>query len=276
MLTFDEKILPARYKYIADRGEGNAGSVIEVYDTVTEETRALKILKGVSPADRDLFAGEFRVLSRLHHPNLVQVYDFGSLADGSMYFTMDNIDGEPLQKLFSECSLQQRVERFTEVCFPVLSAIEYVHSAGKVHGDIKPSNILIRSVSENTYEVYVVDFGIAALDKQNDGISGTIEYVAPELMRGGHLNERTDIYSLGVLFYELLTGELPFAGSPDDILKGHLHSLAPLASSKNKFVPPSRRCGNREDAFQRRASSVANSTRDRAGAIEGVTPEKFK
>src|SRR5579883_1778824 len=237
MLTFDRRTLPFRYKYIADCGEGAAGSVIKIYDTVTEETRALKILKSVSASDRELFAEEFRTLSRLHHPNLVQVYDFGSLADGSTYFTMDYIEGTPIQKIFDDSSLEQRAERFAEVCLPILSAIGYVHSAGKVHGDIKPSNILVGSGARNSYDVYVVDFGIAALDQRNDGISGTIEYIAPEVLRGGHLNERTDIYSLGVLFYELLTGKLPFAGSPDDVIKGHLQSLAPFVSSQNNYIP---------------------------------------
>ncbi|HET7153526.1 MAG TPA: serine/threonine-protein kinase, partial [Candidatus Kapabacteria bacterium] len=204
MLTTSESILPLRYKYITTCGEGSAGTVFKVYDIVTEETRALKTLKGISVPDKELFAAEFRILSQLHHPNLVQVHDFGTLVDGSLYFTMDYVDGVPINDVCKNYSLQQRLEIFSKVCIPVLNAIEYVHAAGRIHGDIKPSNILIDTGNDG--HVHVVDFGIAALQGNNDGISGTLEYLAPEVLQGWRLGIHTDIYSLGVLFYELLTG----------------------------------------------------------------------
>jgi len=239
MLTGYGKIsLPQRYKYIGVSGEGTAGAVIKIFDSVTEETRAFKILKANSAVDRELFTEEFRTLSQFHHPNLAQVYDFGFLADGSLYFTMEYINGIDAGKLFASLSLSERVTLFSRVCLPIINAIAYVHAAGKIHGDIKSSNILFTSDAEKSIP-HIVDFGIAALAGVNTGFSGTLEYAAPEVISGGSLGTQSDIYSLGVLFFEMLTGTLPFSGSMNDILRGHAKMLAPLISSVNKETPKS-------------------------------------
>jgi serine/threonine-protein kinase len=176
---------------------------------------AIKVLRDawLSPARRERFAVEQRTLAQLNHPSIARLYDAAVLPDGTPYFVMEYVDGVPLTTYCREngCPVEQRLQLFRSVC----EAAQYAHSHAIIHRDLKPSNILVKSDGG----VRLLDFGIArqveSFDLQIDQtMTGlrlmTPAYAAPEQIRGDRIGIGTDVYSLGVVLYELLTNELPF------------------------------------------------------------------
>jgi Nif-specific regulatory protein len=205
------RLISQRYEVVRPLGEGGTGSVLLVRDLHQgRRTVALKLLRAeaVDPESVARFKDEFRSMTRLRHPNLAEVYDFGTLAEtGQHYLTMEYVEGHDLT------SLRWPVvrDRFDDLVVQCLRALDYIHSRGFLHNDIKPHNVLIRPSSQ----VKVVDFGLAQrqADPAQPGLSGTIHYIAPERFRSTMLDARSDLYSLGVVLYELLTGALPYDGA---------------------------------------------------------------
>lgn len=232
MLTHYSLHLHPRYAFIKTCGSGGVGTVLQVRDRITEKIVAMKILENISEQGRQLFTSEFRTLSRLHHHALIDVYDFGLLPSGDPFFTMEYFDGVSIDHAFKKIAPHNRVERLRFFAREILDALAYVHAAGEVHGDVKPSNILVAGES-----VRLLDFGLSGLVRREKGISGTLEYMAPELIRGEMPGVASDIYALGAVFFELLTGEPPFVGAPDAILRAHVQELAPSVSAGNPAVP---------------------------------------
>ena len=197
-------------------GEGGMGSVWQAEQTVpVKRTVALKIIK-LGMDTREVvkrFERERQTLALLNHPNIAQVFEAGATALGRPYFVMELVEG---QSLTTHCErngldLEARLELFQEVC----AAVEHAHQKGVIHRDLKPSNIMVANGS-----VKVIDFGVAkatlgttdTLFTQQAQILGTPAYMSPEQARsaGVDIDTRTDVYALGVLLYELLTGTLPF------------------------------------------------------------------
>ena len=196
-------------------GEGGMGVVYlaERKDLGTEV--AIKVLRDawLSPARRERFASEQRTLAQLNHPSIARLYDAATLDDGAPYFVMEYVEGTPLTRycLENKCSIEVRLRLFRAVC----EAVQHAHSHAVIHRDLKPSNILVK----NDGTLRLLDFGIAkqfeSLDFEIDQtITGlrlmTPAYASPEQIRGDRIGISTDVYSLGVILFEVLTGMLPF------------------------------------------------------------------
>jgi serine/threonine-protein kinase len=176
---------------------------------------ALKLLRDawLSPARRERFAAEQRTLAQLNHPLIARIYDAETLPDGTPFFVMEYVEGLPLTDYCAkhQCSIERRLQLFRLVC----EAVQYAHSNAVIHRDLKPSNILVKS--DGT--IRLLDFGIAKQVESLDvpaqqTMTGlrlmTPAYAAPEQIRGQRLGIQTDVYSLGVILYELVCGQLPF------------------------------------------------------------------
>jgi len=203
------------YKIKHVLGEGGMGVVYLAEREDLGSLVAIKLLRDawLSPARRERFAVEQRTLAQLNHPSIARLYDAGILADGTPWFVMEFVDGLPLTEYCRqrECSIDQRLRLFHAVCEAVL----YAHQNAVIHRDLKPSNILVK----NDGSVRLLDFGIAKqIDSADAGADQTRTamrmmtpaYASPEQIRGERVGIQTDVYSLGVILYELLAERLPF------------------------------------------------------------------
>lgn len=204
------------YRVVRALGEGGMGVVYLAERTDLGSQVAIKILRDawLSPARRDLFAAEQRTLAQLNHPSIARLYDADTSSDGSPFFVMEYVEGVPLTIYCDEnnCSIHGRLRLFRSVCEAVL----YAHQHAVIHRDLKPSNVLVKS--DETLRL--LDFGIAkhvaslgesAAERTMTGLRlMTPAYAAPEQIRGEQVGIQTDVYSLGIILYELLAGRLPF------------------------------------------------------------------
>ncbi len=216
-------------------GEGGMGVVYLAERQDLGSLVALKLLRDawLSPARRERFAAEQRTLAQLNHPSIARLYDADTLPDGTPFFVMEYVEGLPLTDYCeqTECSIERRLELFRQVC----EAVQYAHSNAVIHRDLKPSNILVRP--DGT--IRLLDFGIAKQVESLDvpaqqTLTGlrlmTPAYAAPEQIRGQRVGVQTDVYSLGVILYELLCAQLPF----------DLSNLAPIEAETVllEYEPP--------------------------------------
>ncbi len=209
-------------------GEGAMGRVYRATHIGLDRPVAVKVLHKHLAGDRIIarrFHREARAASRLNHPNSVQIIDFGGTKDGTLYIVMEYIEGRDLLEIL-EASFPLEVERIVTLIGQTLDALDEAHASGIVHRDLKPENIMILRRRDGREEVKVCDFGIAKIQNPGDSdtsapitvagiVCGTPEYMAPEQCRGEKLDGRADIYSVGVILYQLCTNDLPFtADSP--------------------------------------------------------------
>ncbi len=224
------------YHMLGVLGHGGMG---EVYQGLSRDRlAAIKILPSTVSAEEDFrkrFMREVQVLSRLDHPHIVKFYGAGEY-DGILFMAMEFIEGQNLGALVKQrgiFSMDEIRPRLNELA----DALDYAHAHGLVHRDLKPSNVMLRAADQS---VVLMDFGIAKIQAvqtalTGSGAIGTIDYMAPEqIMMASQVDHRADIYALGVMLFELLTGERPFKGSVGQVLFGHLqqpppdpHQLAP-------------------------------------------------
>jgi predicted Ser/Thr protein kinase len=196
-------------------GKGGMGAVYKARQLGLDRLVAVKILPpeiGADPAFAERFTREARALAKLSHQNIVSVFDFGQ-ADGQYYFIMEYVDGADVRRLIESGGLKP--EEALAIVPQICEALQFAHDEGIVHRDIKPENILV----DKQGRVKIADFGLAKLLGKVPGENsltgshqamGTLHYMAPEQMRGaGSVDHRADIFSLGVVFYEMLTGQLP-------------------------------------------------------------------
>ena len=209
-------------------GRGGMGVVYRAHDLALDRPVALKLLAPELADDvrfRERFLRESRLAASLDHPAIVPIYDAGQ--SGQLYIAMRLVDGTDLKKLLrAEGKLQPA--RALQLVEPVALALDAAHARGLLHRDVKPSNVLIDSAGH----CYLADFGLsrrlADVDVVSDGRSlGTIDYVAPEQIRGDELDARADLYSLGCMLYECLAGRPPFTGSDTAIAFAHLETEPP-------------------------------------------------
>ena len=225
------------------------GCVYRATRLLIGDTVAIKILHSETMRDPNAierFRREAQAAARLKHPNVVAIYDFGVGADDSVYLVMEHADGEDLRSLITrhgKLSLQVASELLDQLC----SALDEAHQRNIVHRDLKPENILVRS-TPGGYRVKVLDFGIAKLKDlsttsatltQVGTVIGTPSYMSPEQCRGREVDGRSDIYSLGIILYEMLTGSVPFhAKHSAEVVALHVSELPPPPSARNPSIPP--------------------------------------
>ncbi|HQB45369.1 MAG TPA: protein kinase, partial [Polyangiaceae bacterium] len=191
------------------------------------------------PMFEQMFLDEAQIAALIHHPNVVEIMDLGE-QDGILFQVMEYVDGRLLKDIIAEGPLEP-VEA-ARIVGQVLTALEYSHRAGVVHRDIKPGNIMVTSAGQ----VKVMDFGIAraisdsaATIAETSAIVGTAQYFSPEQARGETVDARSDLYSTGVVFFELLTGRAPFRGdNPVAVAYQHVNQEAPPPSSFTPRVSP--------------------------------------
>jgi serine/threonine protein kinase len=211
-----------RYTILGRLGQGGFGRVYLAHDDELRRHVAIKVpnAERISrPMDVEAYLNEARILAKLDHPNIVPVHDVGRTDDGLCYVVSKLIEGRDLAVRIGQARLS--IQDSAELVATVADALHYAHTRGLVHRDIKPANILI----EASGKPCVADFGVALKDEdfgKSGGVAGTPAYMSPEVARGeGHrVDGRSDIFSLGVVLYELLTGRRPFRGdSPREIIE---------------------------------------------------------
>lgn len=221
----DKALIANRYQDLGLLGEGGMGQVYRVKDTLTQRECALKILSRKIASEEAFlqFKQEFWYMSRLRHPHIIHVYEYGVLEDQSPYFTMELVPGQELSELS-----RIPVDQAWRILIQAAKALGFIHSRLLIHSDIKPENLRLKP--DGTLKL--MDFGLMQpLGKRSNGqLTGTVAYMPPEVPQCGIINESSDIYSLGVVAYELLAGVQPFIGTTIlEVLKAHIHSEpAPL------------------------------------------------
>lgn len=229
------KIILSRYKVETQLGQGAMGKVFLAHDEKLRRNIALKQLApelGTNKQFISRFMQEARALAKLSHPNIVQIYDFIE-DDNMVWIAMEYVNGQELNQLLEESTelgLKEVIHLTTQIC----DALDHAHSQGVIHRDFKPSNVLV--TNENI--VKVMDFGLAKISQseqltQIGKVMGTPAYMSPEQAAGNAIDERTDIYSLGIVLYRMLSGSIPFKGDVKSVIAQHLtHIPASLTKLK--------------------------------------------
>ncbi|MBL0715995.1 MAG: protein kinase [Desulfosarcina sp.] len=200
-----------RYKIIRRLGQGGSGVVYLARDAYIQRQVAIKISHGISSHSRKKLFLEAQSAGRLSHTNILAIYDTG-LYRQFCYIIMEYLEGDTLKKY---CQAENRLplDQCAEIVFKICNALDYAHQKGVIHRDIKPSNIMLDSKGEPK----LMDFGIAHISEETSekGIWGTPSYMSPEQLKEETITDQSDIFSLGCVFYELLSGQRAFSGEND-------------------------------------------------------------
>lgn len=234
-----------RYTPLELIGTGGVGMVYKVQDQgLNSEPVALKLLNKnllPDPTYAARFRREVAVARRLSHPNIVKIFDFGELRSGGYFFTMELIEGPDLRTLINTHGWSFPITQALTIFLEIALALEYAHRGGIIHRDIKPENILL---TKESLQVKLSDFSSAKeilfdLGLTPEGhVFGTPHYMAPELMTGGKDTPHADMYSLGILLFEMLTGTAPFDGdSMGSIFAKHVAEPIPALKKRREDVP---------------------------------------
>lgn len=231
-----------KYEILDLLGAGGMGTVYRARDVVLERIVAVKLLHrepGSAAGSEDgwsRFLNEARAVARLNHPTIVSLYDFSDADPAGPFFAMEYVDG---------CTIEEFVRRGSDVRFArvlnlmrqLLGGLAYAHAKGVIHRDIKPSNLLVSQDGR----LKITDFGIAKVGSIKHTMTGvmigTPAYMAPERYLGGQIDQRCDVYSAGVLLFELLTGRKPFSGALTEIIYQACHVMPSAASSLEPSIP---------------------------------------
>jgi tRNA A-37 threonylcarbamoyl transferase component Bud32 len=235
------------YQLLEEVGRGAFGTVYRAIHPVIGKEVAIKVLDESSLDDTSLeqrFVTEARAVNRIKHPNIVDIFGFGELPNGQKFYVMELLTGETLAALRKRAgALPQRVA--LEILEPLSDALDAAHDVGILHRDLKPANVFLHRAADGSVSVKLLDFGVAKVLGGRDtahtrtgGPVGTPAYMAPEQWTGGSAAAAADVYSLGVIAYELLTGRRPFAPSEvRDRFKQKSYSPPDSASRINPQLP---------------------------------------
>lgn len=235
--------LPAGYQVVGPPKSGGMALVYKVYQPALDRYVALKVMSPMLAGDPTFvqrFYEEARRTAKLEHPNIVPIHDVGQTPTGALFMTMRFIDGLSLQELLAR-ERPLEVSRAARIAEQVADALEYAHDRGIVHRDVKPSNVMVEAGDRVT----LMDFGIAKLVGDTSltrlgAIVGTPKYLSPEQALGRPADHRSDIYGLGIVFFEMLTGRAPFeADTPSAMLYAHTNLPAPSPVEVNSAIPSS-------------------------------------
>ena len=236
------KIIAERYELLDVIGRGGMADVYLANDTILNRTIAIKILRtslAKDPVYIARFQREASAAAALSHKNIVEIYDVGEDND-QYYIVMEYVPGRTLKELIAKRGALHVMEAI-DIMKQVLSGTARAHQMGIIHRDLKPQNILVT----DSGTAKIADFGIASIQSltqftQTDVIMGSLHYLAPELARGEKATVQSDIYALGIVFYELLRGQVPFNGeSPVNIALKHMQEELPSLREFNPSIPQS-------------------------------------
>lgn len=236
------KVVAGRFRIVRFIGEGGMGSVYEAEHATLSRRFALKVLHRDLGRDRrfvERFRREAVAAGRVDHPNIAQTSDFGQLEGGEFYLVMEYLEGVGLDAVIRK---EHRIAlpRAILILTQVADALEHAHRAKVVHRDLKPENVLLCTIRDQSEFVKILDFGIARIQTQTFSgrltlqgqIFGTAEYVSPEQATDVEVDGRSDLYSLGVLAFEMTTGTVPFEGTPAEVLHAHVQNAPPAPSTR--------------------------------------------
>lgn len=241
MIVKGQKI-DGRYQIIRTIGEGGMANVYLAYDTILEREVAVKILRGDLSSDEKFikrFQREAKAASSLNHPNIVEMYDVGE-DEGNYFIVMEYVNGKTLKSLIKKRGALSLSE-VIDIMLQLTSGIACAHESYIIHRDIKPQNVMILEDGR----VKITDFGIAVALKSNEltqtnSVMGSVHYLPPEQANGSGATVKSDIYSLGILMYELLTGKLPFKGdNAVEIAIKQMKDRLPSITAQNPNIPQS-------------------------------------
>ena len=228
------------YRVTSQIGKGGMATVYKAYQASMDRFVALKVLPqyhSKDPSFAKRFIQEARIIAQLEHKNILPVYDFGD-EEGVSYMAMRYLEGGSLQDILSQGQLS--FTDIADIMSQICEGLDYAHRQGIVHRDVKPSNIMVDSEGA----IYITDFGFAKILKNSSELTvtgtvmGTPLYMAPEQSVGGEVDARTDIYALGVILFEMATGQPPFqAETPMAVVLAHIHNPLPIPQSINPNVP---------------------------------------
>ncbi len=240
------QILDGRYEILAPLAEGGMGAVYRARRVLLGDDVAIKViladLEGPAPIER--FVRESRVCAQLRHPNIVSILDYNADDPQRPFLVMELLSGPSLRDELAERG-RFPVEELQRIIPPVCSALALAHTRGIVHRDLKPANIVAHDFGDGRVHK-VVDFGVANVRQQgneprltnSNQFIGTVAYASPEQLTGGAVDARSDVYSMGAVIFELVTGRLPFEGlEPMALVAAHLNRIAPVPSSVCPGVP---------------------------------------
>jgi len=235
------------YRIEGQIGEGGMGVVYAAVHPLIGKRAAVKVLKAElcrSAFNVERFIDEARIVNQIGHPNIVDVFAFGQTTDGRSYFVMEWLKGESLRARIARSRLD--LDEICEVIRPLARALEAAHEQGVIHRDLKPDNIFLVELRGEVPRVKLLDFGIAKLAREEHRMErtatgamvGTPQYIAPEQAKGYSIDHRVDIYALGGILFELLTGRSPFvADNAMEMVAKHLMEAPPRPSTLT-YVPP--------------------------------------
>ena len=227
-------LVGGRYVVEGQLGRGGMGRVLKVRHSALGKPFALKLIKSAiatNPKIRELFYREARLASALTHDNICSIVDFGQDSHYGLFMVMELLEGQTVHaKLKHSGRLTPKVA--CDVMWQVGDAVRFIHGRQILHGDIKTENIFIVRTPAQRRLIKLLDFGLSRADLgRDDGVDGTPEYLAPERIDGEPASQASDIYAMGIVFFELLTGKLPFTGATaKDVMKKQLTSVCPAPS----------------------------------------------
>jgi serine/threonine protein kinase len=242
-MAAQETLLNGRYRLVAQQGSGGMAVIYKATDLALGRTVAVKILRPSLTNDPEFlkrFRQEARNVANLSHPNIVTVHDVGQHGN-THYMVMEYIDGEDLKRLV-RASAPFSIDRALSIAIKICAGVGYAHRAGLVHADVKPQNVL---VTEND-QVKVTDFGIAQAltatkpheQERQRVVWGSPHYFSPEQAQGEPPSPASDVYAIGIVLFEMLTGRLPFVGTDQqELALAHIRETPPNASDFNPNVP---------------------------------------
>ena len=245
-------VIGDRYVVEGQLGRGGMGRVMRVRHSALGKVFALKLIKSsiaTDPRIREMFYREARLASALTHDNICSIVDFGEDAGFGLFMVMELLDGQTVHHKLKHGRLSPRVA--CDILWQVADAVRFIHSRAILHGDIKTENIFLVKTTLQRRLVKLLDFGLARPDlRRRESIDGTPEYLAPERQDGAPASQASDIYALGIVFFELLTGHVPFTGSQAEVLLHH--KLTPVPPPSQQVSEP---LDERADALVSRATA---------------------
>jgi eukaryotic-like serine/threonine-protein kinase len=225
------RVLAGRYRITSRIARGGMGSVYLARSTDDGSSCAVKVLRDDLLLDarvRERFMYESRAASRIVHPAVARTYEVGETSAGEMFIVMEYVNGPPLRRLIRKGRMSEA--RAVLVGAAIAEGLAAAHGNGVIHRDLKPENVLVPRSAQTDSIVKLVDFGIARIVDAprittTQHVLGTPQYMSPEQAMGGAVDNRSDIYSLGVILYEMIAGELPFYGDDaESLLRKHIKS----------------------------------------------------